>query len=187
MTLFYTGLVIFFAVHLVPVARNLRGSLIGAMGEKGYKMAFSLLSLVGITLLFMGRSRFPYTPLYDPPVWGRHLLMLLMMPAFILFVAANLNGHIKALLKHPMLLGTLIWSGGHLLANGDMSSVLLFGAFAVYAVVDLISASSRTTDGGPSTQRPSPAFRNDLVAVVIGLGLYALMFYLHGKWFVPLA
>ncbi len=108
--------------------------------------------------------------LYDPPTWGRHAALGLVWIAFILLAGSNGPvGRIKATVRHPMLFGVILWSTGHLLANGDQASALLFGAFLAWAVVDLISALGRR-EPAPVVTRPIA----DLIMVVAGTALYAL-------------
>jgi uncharacterized membrane protein len=121
--------------------------------------------------------------LWSPPFWARHLTALLTAVSFVLFAAANVRGnHFKAALGHPMVLGVQIWAVAHLIANGTLAAVLLFGAFLLWAVVDFISARRRDRVAG--TCYPAGTLAGDAVAVAAGLVLWALFaFLLHG-WLI---
>ena len=122
-----------------------------------------------------------YTQVWNPPVWTRHLATPLVWFAFVAFAAAYLPGRIKRALKHPMLAGLKIWAFAHLLANGDLGSMLLFGALLAWAVAARISTKRRDEvrdHGGPAA---APAgWRNDILAIVIGTALYLVfLIWLH--------
>jgi uncharacterized membrane protein len=183
-TLLILGLLLFLGIHALSMARRQRASLIARIGEGPYKGLYSLVSLLGIVLIAVGFGRYRaagYIPVWDPPTWTRHLALLLVWLAFICVAAAYLPGRIKARLKHPMLTGVKIWALAHLLVNGDLGSILLFGSILVWAVLARISAKRRDEGpphGAPATQ---PAgFRNDALAVVIGTVAYvAFVLWLH--------
>lgn len=178
------GLVLFLGMHsLRIVAPAWRDARYAAMGEGPWKGIYSLVSLAGFALIIWGYSLAqPYAPdLYDPPVWMRHLNSLLMLPAMIFLVAANLKtGRIKAAVKHPMLLATKLWAFGHLLANGDAASVVLFGAFLVWAIADRISVKRRTA--GIPDDLETPSTSADIIAVVVGCILYGLFVWKLHLW-----
>jgi uncharacterized membrane protein len=183
MTLLVLGLIVFIGVHAVPMMTDLRDSLRARLGAGGYRIAFTIASLAGFALLVYGygAARAEGSPLlYDPPVWMRHVTMLLMLPVFVFLVASGApTGRIKKAVKHPMVLAVKIWAFAHLLANGDLASVLLFASFLAWAVIDRISLKRRpATLGGAAAGAPSAA--GDIVSLVVGLGLYlAFVFYLH--------
>lgn len=176
------GLVVFFGVHLVRmVAPGLRAAQV-AKGERRWKGLYALASLVGFGLIIWGWIIYrPDAPqIYDPPEWGRHLTMLLVLLAFIGVVAAyQPAGRIKATLQHPFIVGIMLWSAGHLLANGDLAGILVFGSFLFYSIWNLVS----------ETQRDQPravfgGYRGDVVAVIVGLVAYALfVLWLHAFLF----
>ena len=174
------GLVMFLGIHLLPAFVPFRDGLVQKMGENGYKGMFSVISLVGLILIVWGFSRAPFVHVYVPPEWGRSAALLLMPLSLILFAAANMPGHIRHKLKHPMLIGTLLWAVAHLLVNGDLRSVLLFGSFAVYSAVDIGSELAR---GKTLIGSKPPAFSKDIMAVVGGLVITAVLAYLHGRLF----
>lgn len=186
MTLLIAGLVVFLGCHMLPILSGLRTNLRDKLGAGPYKGVFSLVSLVGLVLIVMGYSaaRDAGSPLiWDPPTGLRHLSMLLLVPVFVLLIASNLPGRIKAKLKHPMLVAIKLWALAHLLMNGDLASIVLFGAFLVWAIVDRISVKRR--GGGVSVQATGEALagnavRNDLIALVGGLALYGVfVMWLH--------
>jgi uncharacterized membrane protein len=186
MTYLIAGLIIFLGVHALPMRPVLRARMRERLGELGYKAAFSLASLLGFVLIVYGyglaRAAGPAV-LYSPPVWMSHITMLLMVPVFVLLVAAYApTGNIKARTKHPMILAVKIWALAHLLANGDVASVVLFGGFLAWGVVDRISLKRRGDIGGAGALRKSIA--GDAISVVVGLGLYAaFVVYLH-MWLI---
>lgn len=186
MTLLIAGLVVFLGCHMLPILSGVRASLQEKMGAGPYKGVFSLVSLAGLVLIVMGYSaaREAGSPLiWDPPFGLRHLSMLLLVPVFILLIASNMPGRISAKLKHPMLVAIKLWALAHLLMNGDLASIVLFGAFLVWAVLDRISVKRRAGDVSMQAvgdALAANAVRNDLIAVVGGLALYGVfVMWLH--------
>jgi uncharacterized membrane protein len=175
------GLVVFIGTHLITTRREQRAALIARLGEGTYKVLYSVASIIGVVLIAYGYSRYRATGWIDvwyPPVWTRHLTATLIWPAIIMFVAAYSPGRIKATLKHPMLVGTKLWALAHLISNGDLGSIILFGSILAWAVVDRISLKRRTDAGGPPI--PVGGVAKDVVAVVAGTLLYlALAFWFH--------
>lgn len=175
------GLVVFLGVHLLTTQRELRAALVARYGEGTYKIVYSAVSLIGLVLIVYGFSRYRATGWIDvwyPPRGMRHLSLALMLPAVIFIVAAYLRGYIWRTLKHPMLVGIKLWAAAHLLANGDLGSIILFGSILAWAVVDRISLKRREDAGGPPI--PFGGLRNDILAVVVGTIAYiALVFAFH--------
>ena len=177
MTLLALGLVLFLGIHLVPIATSLRAGLVAKWGEQRFKGVFSLVSLAGFALIIAGYYFGERGPqLFAPVPAARAIAPEAMALSFILFAAANMRGHVRRLLKHPMLIGILIWSGVHLLANGDLRGTILFGAFFAYAVVDLISVIARG-----AVKQFEPLARHDVIAVVAGLLLAVVVMAVH-RW-----
>lgn len=181
------GLLLFFLVHLVPTQPDLRRGLVDRFGVNGYKAAISVVSLVGLVLIIVGFGKLQVMPgknpeLWAPPIWTRHLAFLLMVPAMILFVAAEVPSRIRAAVRHPMLAGIKIWAAAHLLANGDLASVLLFGSFLGYAIYDRISVKQRMV--APRSGPASGGVRNDLIVVALGLVLYIFMLFIGHAWLI---
>jgi uncharacterized membrane protein len=177
------GLILFFAIHLVPANVELKNGLIARFGPAGYKAIFGVFSLVGLALIVLGFYKLQLHPgknpiLWDPPTWSRHLALALMLPAMIALVATYIPSHIHVMLKHPMLVAIKIWALAHLLANGDLAALVLFGSFLAFAVFDRISVKKRG-DLGPLGKGSGP-WINDVIVVVLGVALYALIvLYLH--------
>ena len=175
------GLVLFFGVHTLTTQREVRARVIVAAGEGGYKIGYALVSVMGLALIIWGFARYRATGWIDvwyPPVAFKHITVALMLPAVILVVASYIRGRIYTTLKHPMLTGVKLWAASHLLANGDLGSIILFGSFLGWAVFDRISLKHRTDGGAPPIPVGGPG--NDLIAVAVGLVAYlALAFAFH--------
>ena len=175
------GLVLFFGPHTLTTQRNLRARCVAAMGEGGYKIGYALVSLSGLALIIFGFAQYRATGwigIWSPPKFLKHLNTALMLPAVILVVASYIRGQIYVRLKHPMLAGVKLWAFGHLLANGDLGGIILFGSFLAWAVFDRISMKSRMDGGGPPI--PVGGTTNDLIAVAVGVVAYlALAFAFH--------
>lgn len=177
MTLFILGLIVFFLPHLFTAfARGAREGLVRRMGEGGYKGAYSVLSALGLALIIIGWPQAGTRVLYVTNFAMVHVAMGLMVLAFICLAAAYLPaGRIAGALKHPMLVGVKLWSFAHLLVNGDVRSVLLFGSFLAYAVIDRIAVKRR----GASVRAAGPLI-NDLWPVLVGSAAFAaVLLYLH--------
>jgi len=175
------GLVLFFAAHVFTTKREARAQAIARLGEGTYKILYAVVSLAGLALIVWGFAHYRATGWIDvwyPPKAMKHITLALMLPAVILVVASYLRGRIYATLKHPMLAGIKLWAAAHLLANGDLGSIILFGSFLGWAVYDRISLKHRTDSGGPPI--PVGGVSNDLIAVAVGVVAYlALAFAFH--------
>lgn len=175
------GLALFLGAHVFTTRREARARAIAAMGEGGYKGAYALVSAIGLALIVWGFAHYRATEwvqLWTPPKALKHLNVLLMLPAVILVAASYLRGRIYVTLKHPMLAGVKLWAFGHLLANGDLGGIILFGSFLAWAVYDRISLKRRTDAGAPPI--PVGGIGNDLIAVAVGVVAYlALAFAFH--------
>lgn len=177
------GLVIFLGVHSVEIfSSGFRSRAVARMGEGAYKGIYTLLSIAGFILLVWGYGVARQDPVlvYAPPVWTRHLAALLLLPVFPLLFAAYLPGRIKAAVKHPMLAAVKLWAFAHLLANGMLADLLLFGGFLIWAVADRISVKRRPVVR--PVPGPPPMKYNDLIAVVGGLAVYVIfVLWLHAR------
>ena len=134
MAFLIAGLALFIVVHLVPTRPSLRAGLVGTLGPGIYRGLFALVSIAGLVLIVLGYGHMQglgrgNPQLRVPPVWIKHVVFLLMIPAIILLVAAYVPSRIRTAVGHPMLTALMIWAFAHLLANGDLASVLLFGSF----------------------------------------------------------
>ncbi|MBS1200824.1 MAG: NnrU family protein [Proteobacteria bacterium] len=176
MTYLLAGMALFFGAHSTAIiAPAWRDRMAARLGENAWKAVYSVASIMGFLLMIKGYglARAEPVPLYFPPTWLRHVAALLMLPVFPLLLATYLPGRIKSGIKHPMLTATKLWAVAHLLANGMLADVLLFGGFLAWAVADRISLKRRPSR--PGRALPEGRF-NDLVAVVAGFALYV--------WFV---
>lgn len=194
MMLLIVGLIIFLGIHLLPTNTEIRDGLVTRLGANGYKAFFSLLSFAGLAVIILGYHKMQLHPgknpvLFDPPFWLRHVSMLLMLPAMILFVASSVPSRIRTAVKHPLLMGTKLWALAHLLANGDVASLLLFGSFLGYAVYDLVSVKQRGALGPLGAKTPTSPI-NDVIVVAVGAALYFVLLYGGHAWLIgvdPLA
>ncbi|MDB5632660.1 MAG: NnrU family protein [Tardiphaga sp.] len=175
------GLVLFLGVHLVSTQRDLRAQLIARSSESVYKLGYALLSAAGLALIIWGFADYRATGWIDvwtPPHAMKHITVALMLPAVILVVAAYIRGRIYTTVKHPMLTAVKLWAAAHLLSNGDLGSIILFGSFLAWAVIDRISLKRRSDPGAPPIPLGGPG--NDLIAVAVGVVAYlALGFAFH--------
>jgi uncharacterized membrane protein len=175
------GLVLFVGVHLLTTQRDLRARLVAALGEGGYKLGYGLVSLAGLALIVWGFAHYRAAgqiEIWHPPAGFKHITEALMLPAVILAVASYIRGRIYTALKHPLLAAVKLWAAAHLLANGDLGSIILFGSFLAWAVVDRISLKRRADKGAPPI--PVGGLGNDAIAVAVGVAAYlALGFVFH--------
>ena len=179
MTLLILGLLLFLCIHSVSiVAPAWRDAIANRMGLLSWKAVYSLIAIAGFVLLWKGYAlaRLDPVPLYAPPAGLRHVAAALMLPVFPLLLAAYLPGRIRTITVHPMLVAVKLWALAHLLANGVLADVLLFGSLLAWAVVDRISIKRRAPRATPSLP---PLAINDAVVVIGGLALYALFI---GGW-----
>jgi len=183
MTLLVAGLVLFLGVHSVRIfADEWRSARIASMGERKWKLVYTALSLAGFVLVVYGYAQArKVTPLlYDPPQWARHVAAALVLIAFVLIAAAYVRGtRIKARVGHPMVLGVKVWAFAHLLANGTLADVVLFGAFLAWAVLDYIA--SRRRDRVAGVVYPAGPWSRDAIAIAAGaVAWWVFAFLLHG-------
>ena len=173
------GLFLFLGTHSISIiAEDFRNSM-AAKSENGWKAIYSLISIVGIVFIVKGYAVLRLEPviLYATPYWLKHLTYSLMLPAMILFVAPYLPGKIKQVTKHPQLIAVKLWAFSHLLVNGMLSDVILFGAFLIWAVADRISMKKRESRAIPALKANG---LNDIIAIILGVVLTGVfIFYLH--------
>jgi uncharacterized membrane protein len=180
MLILIIGLIIFIGIHMLSNNREKRAILINKYGEGTYKGAYSLISFIGLGLMIYGfvlYRRSGYIEIWSPPKAMMHMNLLFSTIAMVCVTAANLKtGFIKSRLKHPFLIGIKLWALGHLLANGDLGSMLIFGSLLAYSVFNRIQLKRR----GVSTPASQPFGLPDILALIIGLGLsYWLVKGLH--------
>jgi uncharacterized membrane protein len=170
------GLALFIGGHAFVTRREARAAVVAGLGEWPYKALFSLVAVIGVVLIAYGFGWYRATgrvDLWHPPLWTRHVTVALMWPASICVVAAYMRGDIQRVLKHPMLVGVKLWAAAHLIARGDLGSIILFGSILAWAVFDRITLKRRTDPGAPPI--PSGGRRNDIIAIVVGTVLYLLL------------
>ena len=169
------GLALFAGVHLFPTFVSLRQTLIGRLGENGYKGLFTVVAVAGLVFMVIGKGDADVQQIWSPPAWGRTATSVMMLFSLSLFAAANMPTNIKRFTRHPMLWGLTLWSVGHLLANGDLASIVLFGGLGVYALLGMASANMR----GALKQTVKYPVTKDAMVAVAGVVAYALFLFLH--------
>jgi uncharacterized membrane protein len=190
MAILVLGIIIFLGMHLIRVvAPGFRAGIIESRGKGTWMGIYAILSLIGLCLIIygFGQARGETGMLYNPPVFLRHIALLLMLFAFVFLAAGFLPaGRIAVAVKHPQILSIKTWALAHLLANGETSSVLLFGSFLAWAVILRISLKHRERAG----ERVLPVFKsstNDVLAIVIGLVAYGLFVWKLHEWLIGVA
>ncbi len=182
MTLLILGLVIFFLPHVFTGCRSQRAALIDRIGEMPYKGLYSLLALAGLVLIVMGKGAAQFVSVWVPPAGLNMVPIILMLPALVFLVVSNVPCNLRTRLKHPMLIAIKIWATAHLIVNGDLASILLFGSFLAYAVVTMIRVKRREALELPAEVPDYPLWR-DIMAIVLGGVLYAGIGMHHAQLF----
>ena len=175
MLLLILGMVIFLTVHLIPTFVKFRQKLVAWKGETFYRIGYSCAALVGLILIIIGKSRAAHIPVWDPPGWTFHVTQISMLAAFILLPAAYLPTNLKRFMRHPFLTGLALWALSHLLVNGDLASIVLFGGFGIFAMFDMWSSSRR---GSEKADTKYPIYR-DIVLVFVGVIAFSVILLLH--------
>lgn len=171
------GVALWSVVHLSSsVTPGLREAIRGRVGEQPYRAAYALLIVLSVILIVLGWRSSSLASAYQPPPWGYQLALALMPLALILFVSANAPGNVRRILRHPMLLGVVLWSLAHLASNGEKRSLVLFGVIGIWAVLEIIFINRRE---GEREKQPSVSPVPDLVAIVLGLLVFAALAWLH--------
>ena len=174
------GIIIFLGVHTLTTQREMRTSLIERLGAGPYKGLYSIGSLIGFVLICWGFSMYRANGMivvWSPPVWTRHLTITLMWFAFVALAAMNpAPSRIRGWLRHPMLVGIKIWALAHLLANGDLGGMILFGSFLAWAVFDRIAVKRR---GDMGAVRLSNFTKADAIVLATGTLAFVAMIFLH--------
>ncbi len=184
MTTFLLGLIIFLGIHsLRIVAPGVRDAAIGKLGAGPWKGLYTGIATAGLVMIIMGwpEARMNGITVWTPPAAMRHITMLLMLPVFPLLLATYLPGRIQSAVKHPMLTATKLWALAHLLPNGQLHEILLFGGFLAWAVLDRISLKRR-----PDAITPAPSgwTAKDGIAIVLGVALYGLFVAVAHGWLI---
>ena len=177
------GLAVFLATHVFVSFREARASVIERVGLPLYRGLFAIVSLAGLALIIWGYAQYrahDLVQLWSPPAFMRHITVGLVLFAMIFIVAAFIPSHIRTRLKHPMLAGVKTWALAHLLSNGDLGSILLFGTFLAWGIYARIAAKRRGDIGAAANPAPE-GWTNDIIVVVLG----AAVFLVLGFWFHP--
>jgi uncharacterized membrane protein len=174
MILLALGVLLFGLVHLIPAFPVAKERIKKRLGEKAYGPVFGALSIIPLVLIVVGWRMSPFIPVYEPPENGRYINFVLTALAFIALGVFIFRGKLRQILRFPLAIGVILWAMGHLFANGDLASVILFGGLLIYGLVHLLA-------GLANGLRPSPEVRNghDMLAILIGLALYGVMTQLH--------
>lgn len=174
------GLIVLLGAHSFVTLRDSRDLAIARLGSDVYRGLFSFISLIGLALIVWGYADYraqESVQIWTPPVFLRHFTIGLMLFAAIFITAAFVPSHIKAWLKHPMLASVKVWAFAHLLSNGDLGSIVLFGAFLTWAVYARIAAQWR---GDLGTTAAPAGWLNDILVIVVGIAVFFLLgYYFH--------
>ena len=177
MKILIIGLFIWCGTHFIPaLAIKFRQQLMQSWGEKKYKIIFSLLIVLSITIMVVGWRSTEVIILYNPPIWAAHVTGILVITTFILFSAARSETTIKRYIRHPQLAGLILWSIGHLLANGDNRSLLLFAGLGTWAIAEIILISKRE---GSWVKPPPATFKSEIMMVGKGILLFLVFLFAH--------
>lgn len=179
MTILILGLAIFFATHSLQIFSTQRALLINRLGPLPYRLLYSLLAALGLSFIIYGKSIAPVIPLWSTPTWGSDATIFIMPIAMASLAAAYIPNNFKRVVAHPMLLGTALWAGSHLLSNGDSGSVLLFGSFFVWSIIDTVSATRRLPASGGDRK---PIYL-DLLVLVSGFAAFLIIRHFHAALF----
>ena len=174
MEILIVGLIIFYGVHMVPIF-ELKNTLINKMGKHFYLGLFALISLVGLGLMIYGKGNANFIPVWQPIEGAHWVPVILMWPALIFTAWAEIPCNMKIRLRHPMLLGVLLFSVAHLIANGDLASILLIGSFGLYALLTMLRLGFKSNVNGKKVN----GLKWDVAGVVIGTLAYGLIFHFH--------
>ena len=186
MILFTLGLILFFSIHMLPFYPEYRAQLIEKLdndtidAEGMYKIIFSVISLVGLIFVGIGKGSIEFIGLWDTPEFFRYCTVILILMSFILMVSAYTPNNIKRYVPHPMLTGVIIWGVTHMLVNGDIISLILFGSFVAYSVMAINLISKRDQDKGSEqdAQESIPVVKDAIVVGVAMLG-FLLVLWMH--------
>jgi uncharacterized membrane protein len=181
MAILFLGLALFILVHLIPVyATGLKATLVGKLGSNAYRGLFSLVIIGSIYVIYLGWTGSEVTLLYSPPTWAMHVTPLFVLIGFILFFSSKAPTNIRRVLRHPQLTGVTFWAVGHLIANGENRSVLLFGALLVWAIVSAIGINRRDAEW---VKPPRQVFIKDIVTILIGIAVFVGFTMIH-EWLI---
>lgn len=179
------GLILFLGMHSIRIyASDWRDAQVRKRGEQTWQGLYSLISILGFVLIIWGYgdARADTQMLWHPPIWTKHLAALLILPAFVLFIAAYVPGtKIKSKIGHPMIVSVKLWAFGHLITNGSLLNTILFAAFLLWSILDF--RASRQRDKAAGTTYAFVGYSRDMIAITIGLAAgIVFSLYLHGMW-----
>ncbi|WP_262690887.1 NnrU family protein [Kordiimonas aestuarii] len=181
MAILFLGLALFILVHLIPVyLTGLKGAIVGKVGRTAYRGLFSLVIIGSIYVIYLGWTSTDVAMVYSPPTWAFHATPIFVLIGFVLFFASQAPTNIRRMVRHPQLTGVTFWAVGHLLANGENRSVLLFGALLVWAVVAAVGSNRRD---GAWVKPEKQAFYKDIVTVLIGVVAFVGFAAIH-EWLI---
>ena len=165
MILLALGVILMSALHLVPAVPGLKARVETVVGERAYGPAFGLASLAALAFVVIGWRLSAFVPVYDPPAWGAHANFAATFVGFLCLGIFLFRGTLRQMLRFPMGLAVIFWAGGHLMANGDLASLILFGGLLLYSILHIAIAAGQET-------RPSPDIRkgHDLLSLFAGTG-----------------
>jgi uncharacterized membrane protein len=183
MILFTLGLILFFSIHMLPFYPEYRAQLIEKLdndtidAEGMYKIIFSVISLVGLIFVGIGKGSIEFIGLWDTPAFFRYIAVVLILMSFILMVAAYMPNNIRRYVPHPMLTGVIIWGVTHMLVNGDVISLILFGSFVAYSVMAIKQINRRDQDKS-SEQDAHESIPVVKDAIVVGIAMFGFLLVL---------
>ncbi len=177
MALLTAGMILWILVHMFPAyAPGRRDALVARLGENPYKGLFSLLIIASLVLIISGWKHIVPSAVYAPPLMPGIVPSILILLGLILFFASQTGGHLKRVLRHPQMIGTILWAIAHLLTNGDNRSLFLFGGLAAWALLEIVLCNRRD---GPRSELPPASVKADVVAVAVGTAVFALVAHFH--------
>lgn len=176
MLLLILGVLIWSIVHLFPSMMPAQRNALYAQYGKTYEGIYALKIVIALIFIVIGWRMAMPTQIYNPPVWGRHITMLLVLVAIILFAAAKGNSRIRQYIRHPMLTGVAVWAVGHLLANGDSRSVVLFGGLLIWSIVNQFTINRRD---GAWVKPAVGTMKGEVIMLVASVVVYGVLLFLH--------
>jgi uncharacterized membrane protein len=177
MSLLVTGIALWIVVHLFPaICKSTRTVIVEKIGLMPYKGVFAVLILLSVVLIVIGWQSTSLEDIYYPATWGRHIAFTLVLLTFILFAAAKRSTNIKRYLRHPQLTGLVLWSIGHLFANGENRSVVLFATLGIWAILEIILINKRE---GIWQKPEAVPVKNDVITVIAGSVVYVVLMFAH--------
>ena len=179
MAILLSGLLLFFGIHTISMFPDFKASIQSRVGAMRFKGIYSLIALSGFALILLGMSRAEFRPVFAPPAWAPLIAYLAMPVSFCLLVAAYVPSNFRRVIRNPMLSGVFVWALAHLIANGDLASILLFGLFGSYAVVAIISVNRRSPAETPARQ----PLLMDVLVLAIGFAAFWIVRYFHAALF----